>query len=255
MDWHKRYLEQAAWTHELRSHLWARAGLRDARRVLEVGCGTGAVLVDAVAEAAASTRPPAATQTQVFAIDIDGAAASACKANVPSARLAQADALSLPFSSRTFEIVFCHYTLLWISDPLAALREMARTAVMGGQILALAEPDYTRRLDEPPELVSAGQLQAQSLQNRGADVSIGSRLSQLFDLAGITLRETGMLQPGARTGNGMQSGEMEWLVLESDLRSIVPPDEIARIRDLDLMARGQGLRRTFVPTFFAWGQV
>ena len=42
MDWHKRYTQQATWTRDLRSYLFEKAGLANARRVLEVGCGTGA---------------------------------------------------------------------------------------------------------------------------------------------------------------------------------------------------------------------
>jgi len=41
MDWHKRYVQQAGWTSELRNYLFKRAGLSGARRVLEVGCGSG----------------------------------------------------------------------------------------------------------------------------------------------------------------------------------------------------------------------
>jgi hypothetical protein len=46
MDWHSRYLQQAGWTSKLRGYLFQRAGVDKASRVLEVGCGTGAVLKD-----------------------------------------------------------------------------------------------------------------------------------------------------------------------------------------------------------------
>ncbi|PIV25986.1 MAG: SAM-dependent methyltransferase, partial [Anaerolineae bacterium CG03_land_8_20_14_0_80_58_20] len=42
MNGHERYTQQARWTRDLRAYLFDKAGLRDARRVLEVGCGTGA---------------------------------------------------------------------------------------------------------------------------------------------------------------------------------------------------------------------
>jgi ubiquinone/menaquinone biosynthesis C-methylase UbiE len=44
MNWHNRFLQQAGWTRDLRTYLFAQAGIERARRVLEVGCGTGAVL-------------------------------------------------------------------------------------------------------------------------------------------------------------------------------------------------------------------
>jgi len=36
MEWHKRFVQQAAWTRELRLYLFKRAGMPTARRVLEV---------------------------------------------------------------------------------------------------------------------------------------------------------------------------------------------------------------------------
>ena len=44
LDWHDRFSLQARWTRELRHYLYKRAGLEAARRVLEVGCGSGVVL-------------------------------------------------------------------------------------------------------------------------------------------------------------------------------------------------------------------
>jgi len=44
MNWHARYTQQANWTRELRKHIFERTGIKTAERVLEVGCGTGAIL-------------------------------------------------------------------------------------------------------------------------------------------------------------------------------------------------------------------
>ncbi len=52
VDWHARFLQQASWTKDLRAYLFEQAGLARAQSVLEVGCGTGAILSDLQGEAA-----------------------------------------------------------------------------------------------------------------------------------------------------------------------------------------------------------
>jgi SAM-dependent methyltransferase len=50
------------------------------------------------------------------------------------------DATKLPLPSDTYDVVTCQTVLMHLSDPLAALREMARVAKPGGIIIA-AEPN------------------------------------------------------------------------------------------------------------------
>ena len=44
MDWHTRYKQQANWTRDLRNYLFEHTEIKTAKRALEVGCGTGAIL-------------------------------------------------------------------------------------------------------------------------------------------------------------------------------------------------------------------
>src|SRR5512134_3202020 len=44
MNWHTRYSQQAKWTRDLREYIFEKTDLNRAQRVLEVGCGTGAIL-------------------------------------------------------------------------------------------------------------------------------------------------------------------------------------------------------------------
>jgi len=62
-----------------------------------------------------------------------------------------------------------------LSDPVPALKEMHRVLKRGGHVLILAEPDYSSRIDEPPELQSLGQLQTLSLQKQGASPVMGRK--------------------------------------------------------------------------------
>ncbi len=255
MDWNRRYIQQAAWTRGLRAYLFERARLPSARRVLEVGCGTGAVIREIHLPRTQTSFGDFRHGRAAFGIDIDLTALGHCRANAPGAVVACADALALPFGDQVFDIVFCHFLLLWVRDPLAALREMRRTTARGGQILALAEPNYAERIDEPPELRSAGRLQTRSLELQGADVVIGSRLADLFQQAGIHILQTGQIEPPAPHAYNDQDAEAEWLVLQSDLECVLSPEEVAGIKQLDANARNRGARRTHVPTYFAWGQV
>ncbi len=241
MDWHRRYLQQARWTRELREYLFKQTGWDEASRILEVGCGTGAIL---------SEVPQRAS---LYGLDIDADALTQCQVHVPSASLARGDALQLPYLNTSFDIVYCHFLLLWVADPLQALLEMKRVAKTGAHIFAFAEPDYTARLDEPSELIPLGQWQAESLRRQGADPGLGVQLADLFFRAEIELVETGTIQ-GAESEPSQKKWELEWAVLESDLAGLLPGEDIHRMKSLDRQARARGERVLHVPTYFAWGR-
>lgn len=241
MDWHRRYLQQARWTRDLRRYLFEKAGLNSSSQVLEVGCGTGAILSEL------------SDDTPLHGIDIDRAALAQCRIHAPTAALVHGDALRLPYSNETFDIVYCHFLLLWVANPLQALLEMKRVGKTTAHFLALAEPDYPSRLDQPPELAPLGQWQTEALQRQGADPALGAKLADLFFGAGLQIIETGPIQI-AQHDPSQEDWEVEWAVLESDLREWVPVENIHRMKRLDEEARARGERLLHVPTYFAWGK-
>jgi SAM-dependent methyltransferase len=259
MDWHRRFLQQAAWTRDLRGYLFERAGLSLARRVLEVGCGTGAILEDL------------STPATVHGLDLEPARLKEAHRYVPAAALTCGNALVLPYPCGTFDITFCHFLLLWVRDPLQALREMKRVTCPGGSVMALAEPDYHSRVDKPDTLAPLGHWQTESLERQGADPGLGRHLASLFQQTGIQPIETGTLRgsPGSgispRICYGMMRNEadrisapsdqdLEWAVLEADLAGWISAQEIRRMKLLDEQAWARGDRVLYVPTFFAWGK-
>jgi SAM-dependent methyltransferase len=241
MDWHRRYLQQAEWTRDLRAYLFKKVGLDTVSCVLEVGCGTGAIL---------SELPD---HISPHGLDIDPAALRQCRVHAPAASLVQGDALQLPYSNQTFDVVYCHFLLLWVGDPWRALLEMKRVAKAGAHIMAFAEPDYTARADEPLELVPLGRWQSEALRRQGADPGLGAHLDDLFFEAGIQLIETGTIQ-NAGLDSSPEEWEMEWAVIESDLAGFLPSDDIHKMKKLDQQARARGERVLHVPTYFAWGR-
>jgi SAM-dependent methyltransferase len=239
MNPHSRYLHQATWTRELRRYLFEKAGIKESRRILEVGCGTGAILREIDIPA------------PLHGLDLDLDALSMSSLHAPSAFLAQADAHFLPYADKSFDIVYCHFLLLWVKDPLLVIKEMAR---VGRHILALAEPDYSSRIDEPIELNQLGKWQTEALQRRGANTSFGARLAETFFQAGIKLIETGPIQNAVMTRSA-EEWENEWATLQVDLEGNVPDEEIQKMKKIDEEARRMNARVLNVPTYFAYGVV
>jgi SAM-dependent methyltransferase len=252
MDWHSRFLQQATWTRDLRAYLFERAGLQHAHRVLEVGCGTGAIISDLILPGT------------VHGVDKDLARLVEAGQHCPGVSLVCGNALSLPYPPGIFDITFCHFLLLWVSDPLSVLLEIKRVTRSAGAVLALAEPDYTSRVDKPDELAPLGVWQAEGLQQQGADPGLGKRLSGLFQQAGIPIMETGTLRgfPNSETGHKVGASQpdgvdrdLEWAVLEADLAGRVLAGDLLRMKRMDEQAWQRGERVLHVPTYFAWGLV
>lgn len=242
MNWHTRYAQQANWTRELRSYIFEKTGLRNTSHVLEVGCGTGAILSEL-------PKGPA-----IHGLDINREALIECRLHAPQSRPVQGNALSLPYPDHTFGIVYSHFLLLWVGNPLGALREMKRVTKQGGYVIAFAEPDYLNRIDEPRELIPLGKGQTDSIRSQGADPGLGARLAGMFFEAGITIQETGKIQ-SAEQKPSLDEWKIEWEVIESDLRGSMPDERLQKMQEIDHRARQEGRRVFYVPTYFAWGQV
>ncbi|MHB1416072.1 MAG: class I SAM-dependent methyltransferase, partial [Chloroflexota bacterium] len=116
----------------VRNQLLRRANLLRARRVLEVGSGTGALTGELAGR----------TDGLVIGVDMDEAALTFAAGLGGTATYARGQAECLPFGDASFDVVYCHFLLLWVADAPLALREMRRVCRSGGFVLALAEPDY-----------------------------------------------------------------------------------------------------------------
>jgi SAM-dependent methyltransferase len=241
--WHARFAQQAGWSHTLRQHLLGMAGLPGRARVLEVGCGTGAVL---------EGLPPGHSPV---GIDIDLARLHYAAGRLPAVYLCAADAHRLPLPSSAFDAAFCHYLLLWLRRPAEALSEMRRVTRPGGWVFAFSEPDYGGRIDRPDALQALGEAQAESLAAQGADTRMGRGLPALFAAVGFDAVQWGVLAAERRSPPNPAETDLEWAILRADLAGRFSPEALGELEALDRRSSASGERVLFIPTFYAAGRV
>ena len=240
--WHERYRQQAAWTKATRKYIFNQAGISRSSHLLEVGFGNGAVIESLEDDG----------YKHLAGIDIDFNTLLSLDTSYP---FACADGLQMPFHDASFDHCLCHFYLMWVSDPLNALREMVRVTAPGGYILALAEPDYGGRIDYPQILERLGEMQTQALSAQGAAVRIGRRLLTLFRDCGLDDVNAGIISARWKPDAKIDSFTNDWEVLAHDLSDTAPANEFESLLARAEVSASKGDAIWFVPIFYAYGRI
>jgi SAM-dependent methyltransferase len=238
-DWHEQFARQAGWTRSTRAYLYRRANLLRARRVLDVGSGTGAVTEELSAR----------TEAIVVGVDHDPDMVAYAREQTGQVEYRLGDAHDLPFSDGWFDVTVCHFVLLWCRDAFQAAREMVRVTRPGGSVLVCAEPDYGGRLDHPD--LPLGHWQMEALRREGADPSLGRRLRELFIMPAVRRTEVGVI-PGLWDLDTLRAEfDAEWALWERSLTDVVSLEALDRVKAADWEAIESGERLVFMPVFYA----
>lgn len=243
LDWHARFTVQAGWTKELRDYLYNQVGINEKSRVLEVGCGTGVI----------TSELKQFTQLQVSGIDIQFERIEIAKKQDVSSHYDCADVYHLPFANNSFDFVVAHYLFLWLKEPVQALDEILRVLKPGGCMVALAEPDYLARIDNPKELWALGEMQTKALIQQGANPMAGRLLPSQVEQARFQEIQYGISGYQVKSNEVPDWFESEWKTLENDLAPQASAQELSELRKLDLATHQNGTRIRWVPTFYAYG--
>ncbi|MGD1002380.1 MAG: methyltransferase domain-containing protein [Candidatus Brocadiia bacterium] len=170
----EQYRRQAAWFYGVRSNLLRRVAIEGKRRVLDLGCGTGAVIEELARRC----------KGQVVGLDIEAA-----PLNLHPGRFAASDRViaaggALPFPDASFDLVFTQMLFLWAAEPGALVREIARVLEPGCELIAAAEPDFGGRI-EYPEASRLGPRMSAALRALGADPEIARKLPEILSREGF----------------------------------------------------------------------
>lgn len=103
------------------------ADLRTGQRVLDVGCGPGALTTQLVERLGTDA---------VSAIDPSASFVAAIRARFPEIDVQSGVAEQLPFSDDSFDIALAQLVVHFMTDPVSGLAEMARVTRPGGLVAA-----------------------------------------------------------------------------------------------------------------------
>ena len=105
----------------------AGIGTGGGQRVLDVGCGPGALTAVLVERLGAG---------QVSAVDPSESFVDAVRDRLPGVDVRRSGAESLPYDDDTFDVATAQLVVHFMADPVAGLREMARVTRPGGVVAA-----------------------------------------------------------------------------------------------------------------------
>jgi SAM-dependent methyltransferase len=152
------------------------AGLRPGQRVLDVGCGPGAL----TAELVRRLGPDA-----VVAVDPSEPFVAAMHDRFPDVEVAQAPAEDLPFPADSFDAALAQLVVHFMSDPVAGLREMRRVTRDDGVIAASVWDHGGGQGPLSPYWDAVRELDDNAIDESRLAGAREGHLTELFEAAGI----------------------------------------------------------------------
>jgi SAM-dependent methyltransferase len=206
-------------------------------KALDVGCGPGLVM------------ELLSAMFDVQGIDIDPDMVRMVRERGYDA--IEGDAASLPFEDGSFDIVYCSYTLLWVTEPQTVIKEMAR--VSKDYVVFLAEPDYGGRICQPEELLALDRCLVGSMVDEGADPFIGRKLGGMMKAAGLQT-EMGVHSGVWSLEQLRKEADAEWGSIASAVKNQIDRDGLDRVKAAWDRALADGSLFLFNPVFYAIGR-
>ena len=176
------------YSQQLAPQLADLAGVHEGERVLDVGCGPGALTAELVRRVG---------EDAVSAVDPSESFVAAARARFPGVDVQRATAERLPFVDAAFDAVLAQLVVHFMTDPVAGLREMKRVTSSGGTVAACVWDHAGERAPLTPFWRAARELDAAAQDESGLAGAREGHLGELFADAGYTsVQETSLEASG-----------------------------------------------------------
>jgi SAM-dependent methyltransferase len=153
------------------------AGVGAGQRVLDVGCGPGALTSELVRRLGGEG---------VAAVDPSASFVAAAQARNPSVEVQRASAESLPFGDGAFDAALAQLVVHFMADPVAGLREMARVTRPAGVVAACVWDHAGERTPVSTFWRAARELDPGAPDESGLAGAREGHLAELLAAAGLT---------------------------------------------------------------------
>ena len=160
------------------------AGVAPGQRVLDVGCGPGALTAILVGRVGAD---------HVTAVDPSEPFVAAATARFPGVDVRLGSAEALPFDDDSFDVAIAQLVVHFMSDPVAGLREMRRVTRPGGVVAACVWDHAGGRGPLGTFWRAAAELDPTVINESDLPGAREGHLGQLFEAAGLTDVQTSIV--------------------------------------------------------------
>ena len=168
-----------------------RGGIKQGMRVVDLGCGVG-MTTQLLAELVGPTG-------KVIGVDYSAAQVKQARALLPpefsNVSFVEASATDTGLPREAFDLVYCRFLLIHLTDPEAALSEMLALLKPAG-IIAVEDGDLSSASSEPPSALQEFSNLFGALGPKwGVDYTLGRRLYHMVLDANFSEVEITMNQP------------------------------------------------------------
>jgi ubiquinone/menaquinone biosynthesis C-methylase UbiE len=187
-----------------------QAGLRQGMRIADFGCGVGAT-TRMFSEM--TGRFGCVTGIDVHAAQLEEARHACAYGGLSNVSFVHADACDTKLPAASFDLVYCRFLLLHLTNPADCLREMVRVLKPGG-LMVVEDGDLASAESIPPSAMNAfANVFTKLGPIRGVNYSISRDLFHMVREAGIPEPEMEVHQPAITRGDARFF--LKWSVQEA----------------------------------------